>query len=279
MLHIKSQRSFQSSSKRLNRRARVTFEDVKIKSLKILPLFVLALLLYLGNKFLTINKIDCATNNGECPASINIFLNKFVHQNSVLINQKEIGAYLKGIYPIENLSINFHIPNTLKVRIFETKLYVDANVFLVQTLPTLSMDQAPSSTDSAGWWTKPTKEIKDFTQTKQSQSFYLYDTGIMTPSSTGSAIINYIFSVKPSSENISSIYRLTKLISKYTDVLEIFILDNRFFLSRPSQPDIIVNVPFDEASLTSALQSLSYLATIKKDAKVIDLSFKNPIIR
>ena len=57
------------------------------------------------------------------------------------------------------------------------------------------------------------------------------------------------------------------------------LLTNRGFLSRPKEPDIIIGVPFDEGSLASALQSISYLATIKKDAKVIDLSFKNPIIR
>ena len=57
---------------------------------------------------------------------------------------------------------------------------------------------------------------------------------------------------------------MVKVILKYLDVSKIYVVNHRCFLSRPNEPDIIIGVPFDEGSLAPALQSLSYLATIKK---------------
>lgn len=218
-------------------------------------------------------------NSEICPKETQAVLNKLLGTNSLFVNQKELLTYIKAIYPVDSLNIGYKIFNTLNVDLKGSSPFVQANIFLVNKLPTLSMDLAPSTTDSASWWIKPTGELKVFISTENPQGFNLWDNGSMTSTATTGAVINYIFSEKPTPETISSIYKMYRTVIKYIDVSNIYIVNKRSFLSRQGEPDIIIGVPFDEGSLISALQSINYLSTIKKDAKVIDLSFKNPIIR
>jgi hypothetical protein len=177
------------------------------------------------------------------------------------------------------MSVGYKAFNTLNIGLGGTSPSVQADIYLVSKLPILSMDMAPSTTDSAMWWVKPTGELGDYIKTQEALGYNLWENGSMTSIATTGAGISFIFSEKPSSEIISSVYKMIKVILKYIDVSHIYIVDHRSFLSRPGQPDIIIGVPFDEGSLVPALQSIGYFVTIKKDAKVIDLSFKNPIIR
>lgn len=227
----------------------------------------------------TIKKINCTLNGTICPDQVMVIFNKHKDTNSLFLNQKELFTFLKAVYPIDRMNVNFQALNTLNIRLEGNSPFIFVDVYLVNETPLLSMDQAPSTTDSAGWWVKPTGEIKAFLSDKTAQSFSFWENGSMTPEATSGSIISYIFTEKPTQETVSSIYKLAKQVSKYLDISNIYIINNRCFLSMSGQPDIIVNVPFDEALLTQALQSMNYLVTIKKDTKVIDLSFKNPIIR
>jgi len=267
------------SSQKLNRRTRISFDRAKEILKKIFPILIFIPIIIIANILLTIKKINCTLNNEICPQEIQIVTNKLLSSNSLFINQKELLIFTKAIFPIEKMKISYKTFNTININFFGSSPYIQTNLYLVNTLPVLSMDNAPSSTDSAGWWIKPTVELKDFVSSKEKLGFNFWENGSMTPIASASANINYIFSEKPSPEKVISIYKMTKLVEKYLEFSQIYIVNHRIFLSRSEQPDIIIGVPFDEGSLVSALQSINYLSTIKKDTKVIDLSFKNPIIR
>lgn len=267
------------SSQKLNRRSRISFDKAKSVLKRIFPIFILIPIIVFFNTLLTVKKINCTLNTGICPQEIQIVTNKLLSSNSLFINQKELLVFTKAIYPVDKMKIDYKIFNTLNINFTGSSPYLQSDVYLVRTMPVLSMDMAPSATDSAGWWTKPSGELSNYLISKDKLSFNLWENGSMTPIATTSANVKYIFSEKPTAEIITSIYKMIKLVQKYLGVSEIYVVNRRVFLSRPEQPDIIIGVPFDEGSLISALQSINYLATIKKDTKVIDLSFKNPIIR
>jgi len=266
-------------SKRFNRRARLTYDQVKRRTFRFLPFIVIAVLLLFANSLFIIHKVDCVADGDTCPSEVLGVLDNLVGSNSMFINQKEVEKDIKSIFPVKEVSIYFKKVNTLQVKLQEAQSSVLAEVYLVKDLPVLSIDQAPSTTDSAAWWTKPSAELEEYVASKSPLSFNIFSNGNMISTSTESSSIKYIFSQKPEAETVSEIYRLVKLVSKYTDFSQIFIINKRFFLSQQGQPDIIILVPFNEEGITHALQSISYLVTIKKDTKVIDLSFKNPIIR
>ena len=279
MLLKRSHKSFPNSSKRLNRRARISFDLLKANFKKIFPFLIIVPVILILNSLFSIRKVNCSFNDGPCPKEIEVILNKLLGTNSLYINQKELLTFVKAAYPIEKMSLGYQAFGTTNVNLKGSSPFVPADVYLVNILPQLSMDQAPSSTDSAGWWSKPTGELETFVVSNQALGFNLWENGTMTPIATTGANISYVFTEKPTPEVVSSVYKMVKVILKYLDVSKIYVVNHRCFLSRPNEPDIIIGVPFDEGSLAPALQSLSYLATIKKDAKVIDLSFKNPIIR
>jgi len=268
-----------NSSKRLNRRARIIFDTVKKNSQRFFLVLIIIPAVILLHSLFTVRKINCTLNGEVCPNETQAVLNHLLGTNSLFINQKELLTFIKAIYPVDKMTIGYKAFNTINVGLTESSPHIQADVYLVSDLPVLSMDQAPNTTDSAGWWIKPTGELADFVFSKKALGFNLWENGSMTSIATTGADISFIFSEKPSTEIVSSIYKIVKVILKYLDVSNIYIVNNRCFLSRPGQPDIIVSVPFDEGSLVSALQSISYLVTIKKDAKVIDFSFKNPIIK
>ena len=267
------------SSKRLNRRFRITTDVAKKNSKRIFPVLVVILIVLLLNNLFTIQKINCTFNDEVCPKETQVIFNKLIGENSLFINQKELLISVKEVYPVDNMSVSYKALKTLNIKLKGSSPYVQADVYLVGSLPVLSIDQAPSTTDSAGWWVKPTGEISEFISSQKALGFNLWENGSMTSIATSGAGISFIFTEKPSSEIVSSVYNMVKIILKYIDVSNIYIINHRSFLSRTGQPDIIVSVPFDEGSLVASLQSINYLATIKKDVKVIDLSFKNPILR
>ena len=279
MLQKRSLKSSVNTSKRLNRRVRIGLETLKINSRKFLPILVLIPLIFFLNSLFIIKKINCSFNNEVCPQEIQIVQNNLLGTNSLFINQKDLLTFFKAVYPIDKMSIGYQAFNTLNINLKGNNPYVQADVYLVSSLPNLSMAQAPSTSDSAGWWVTPSGELESFVLTQKPLGFNLWENGSMSQTATAGANISFIFVEKPTPEIVSSVYKMVRLVLKYLDVSDIYIVGRRSFLSRAGEPDIIIGVPFDEGSLVSALQSLSYLATIKKDAKVIDLSFKNPIIR
>lgn len=257
-----------NSLKRINRRAK-----------KIVPLLILIITVLLVNNLLIIRKVNCTINNEICPKEAQIVINKLLGTNSLLINRKELLTFIKAVYPVDEMILGYKSVNTINIALKSHGPYIEANVYLVKNLPLLSMDQSPNTTDSASWWVKPTKELENYLFSQKALGFTLWDNGLMTSIATTGADVSFIFTEKPAPETVSSIYRIVNVVHKYLDVSKIYIAGKRCFLSRSGQPDIIVSVPIDEDNLILALQSINYLTTIKKDTKVIDFSFKNPIIR
>jgi len=236
------------------------------------------LFLFFLNSFFIIKKIECSANGESCSEEIIQKLNLYKGSNMFFINQKQISASIKNIRPFEKITIGYRIFNTFKITLEGGNSPIIAMVYLVKDLPAISMDLASASSES-GSWIRPSEEIGFFCELASASGFGLWESGRMSPVATSESAIKYIISEKPSEEIIKSIYKLVKLIDKYLNVESIQIVGQRVFLRQTDQPDIIVSVPFDEGSVSEAMKSYAYLITIKKDAKVIDLRFINPIIR
>lgn len=103
--------------------------------------------------------------------------------------------------------------------------------------------------------------------------------GRLTPEEVQESEIKHLFQENPTDEMLVEFYKIITLGKKYLESPKIIIMGSRILLSQESQADIIINVPADFGQVESALQSIDYLYTIKGDAKVIDLSFKYPIIK
>lgn len=278
MLQRKSPRLSGNQSKRLTRRIKVVFDWIKGSIPSSFPIFLFLLFLFLIYNLFSVKRISCAINSETCPPDVMERLNSEIGSNSLLINQKKLIQNIKTIYPVENAEIGFKMFNTLSVSLTGNKKSYSVDIYLMKDIPPLTMDSAPGSTISSDW-PRPTQEISTFINSVDFSSFDIWDNGTMTPIASTSSSVKYIISEKPEKEIISSLYDLIRLSFKYLNPQEIDVLNDRVFLRQVDQPDIIVSIPFNETSLTEAFQSIGYLATIKKDARVIDLRFKNPIIR
>ncbi len=284
MLQTKLPRLSVSQSKRLRRKLRSIIDQIRVPQLRtglvaqILPIFLLFLFLLITYNLFTIKKIDCLYDRNSCSIEITDKFQKYLGTNVLFLNQKQVSQVVKSAHPVEKISFAFKMFNTLKVTLEGGNPPVIAQIYLVKELPQMTLDSAPGSSESADW-PRPTIEITAFTQTASSSSYSLWDNGLMTPSATGEGKIKYIFSEKPDNQTIKAVYNLIKLVNKYLNTESIHIVGQRVFLSQANEPDIIISVPFDERQLSESLQSFAYFTTLKKDAKVIDLRFKNPIIR
>ena len=281
MLLTKLPKSSVNQSKRLRRRLRNIIDSLTPQNhpgKRILPFVLFILFLFITNNLFTISQTECQLDREVCPPEIVQKLDKLTGSNILFLNQKQLSGVLMDSFPVEKVGIGFQMFNTLKVNLDGGHPPILTMVYLVKELPMVSVDKASGSTESAGW-PKPSEELKIFTQNASPSSFGIWDNGRMTPVATDEAKIIYILSKKPDEETVKSLYRLTKIANKYLYVDSILVLGQRVFLSQADQPDIIVSVPFDEEQVSEAIKSYSYLVTLKKDVKVIDLRFKNPIIR
>lgn len=243
-----------------------------------LPIFLLLLFVLVVYRLFIIDRVECTLNSSPCPAEIAAKVDKHLGSNMLFLNQKELSSSVQSSFPADQISIGFKMFHTLSVKIKGGPTSVMAQLSLAKDLPVLSFDGDPSSTDSAVF-EKPTEEISRLGSAREYLNFEIWASGLMTPTASSESKIKYLFTDKPSAATVKAVFSLLRLLDKYLEVDQVWILDTRVFLSQPGQPDIIVSVPFDEDNLVQALQSLTYLTTIKKDAKVIDLRFKNPIIR
>lgn len=243
----------------------------------VLPPLLFFLFLFLVYNLFAIRHIDCFLNSDSCPAEISDKTNRYLGSNMLLLNQKKLTQSISASHPVEKVSIAFKLFNTLRINIDGQLTALRIQVALVQSLPVLSLDQS-GSTESA-FFTRPTTEIEMFGKDLNLTTYEIWASGLMIPVASAESKVKYFFTEKPSPDIIKSVFSLLKLVEKYLSVEQYWILDDRIFLRQASQPDIIVSIPYEEASLVQVLQSYAYLTTIKKDTKVIDLRFKNPILR
>lgn len=226
-----------------------------------------------------VSTINCSFNGTECPNEVTVSLNSLLGKNALSLNQKKIFESVNRIRQIEDLSLHFKIFNRLEVEIKSNASNLFVDIHLISNYPSLSLNSVPESSTSAVFFIKPSEELSNLANGLKTDTFSLWPDGSLTPVATSESKIILLMTKKPDSIVVKQIYEAVNLLSKYLSYDKIYIADYDIFLSRLDLPDIIMSVPYDERSILEALQSLGYLSTIKKDNKVIDLRYKNPVIR
>lgn len=226
-----------------------------------------------------IKTTECTFNDSDCPAEIAKIISSLENKNVLGINQKKVSETVSKSRPITNLSIHFKLFNKLKVEIKSTVSSIPITIYLIQKYPELSLNAISESSTSAAYFIKPSDEMDDFIKDTKYDSYSMWPDGNLAPIATSESQIILLVTSKPDNALIKQIYEAVSLFGKYLSFEKIYIIDHDIFLSRLNQPDIIITVPYDERTILEALQSLGFLSTIKKDNKVIDLRYKNPVIR
>lgn len=235
-----------------------------------LLLFFLVIPLWLFLKdFFEIKTIRCFDGNSSCSQAINGSLNHYLGESALTLKQQDLITTVNKVQPLKALKFHFLFHNTLQLAVDSEKKSLLVNFSLVSALPLVN------TLDSY----KPSLQIASISGNFQHHTFNLWSNGEITPIASSESKITFLSEHKPEKKDLEDLYQLLQVVNKYLTVENVYILGKTVFLSRTQQPDIITSVPFDEESLTEALQSLGFLTTIKEDTSVIDLRYKNPIIR
>jgi len=217
-------------------------------------------------------------NNNDCLQEIKAKLRRYEKTNVLFLDKNKLQKNIEEIQPITSIAIDYKLFNQITVNIISDTTFFDVNTYLLAELPVLGVDTVIDSSTSSPW-VKPSIELEEYIKEKTSSSFRIWADGKFTPIATASSNIKFLISKKPEEAVIKSLSKILNILTKYAHPDSIYILESRIFLRRNSEPDIIAYVPYDEQSLVEALQSADILDRIKADARIIDLSFKNPIIR
>jgi len=228
-------------------------------------------------RVLTIEKVDCSFNDHHCPQEISDIFARAQNKNFLTLNRKELTWAVEQLLPFESIKINFSFPNILIVGLKGTKDPLSLDIFQVSELPRLSMDTFSASTES-GQWRRPVVEITDFLNGQTGTTQKIWENGSLTAASSSSSIF-FLYSALPDKDQLTALYHLLVLVNRYLENPGIYIVGDRLFLSVAGLPDIIINTHTPLDHVAASLQSIDYLATIKKDARVINLSFKNPVVK
>lgn len=278
MLRRKLSRSSTSTSRIRGRFFRSARDKIIFYGKYILFAALIILLVFSFSKLLTIKTITCTTNEGSCSPDIENLFTHLKGKSIVDLNEDKVNETIKNIFPVENVKYSFRFPSHLLIEVTGWQSAFPVQTYYVSSFPALSMDIAYLSSDS-GTWRKPSGEINEFLVDKEYKGQKLWSAGRFTPENINDERIKQLIVVNPTEDMLSEFYKLILLSKKYLENPQILIFGSRILLSQESLPDIIINIPADLGQVESALQSIDYLYTIKKDAKVIDLSFKHPIIK
>lgn len=240
-------------------------------------ILVIVLLIALGSIF-QIKSISCSTETAPCPDEITYLFTPLNGQFYFGLNTKQLTDSVKDKFPIDEVIFSYQFPQKLNLKVKGWQNYLSVSSYQITPLPALSLDLAYQSSESASW-RKPSLEISTFTTEMSPQSVKLWKNGLQNPDSSSSSSIIEIYSETPTQEALSHLYQIVDLANKYLSSPQITLFGSRIFLSQTDLPDIIIFVPTDLIRVESALQSIGKLYTIKQDAKVIDLSFKHPILK
>jgi len=236
----------------------------------------------LSKRAFVVKQIKCRINNGVCSREIEGILWHLSDSNYFSIDRKELHWAISQMFPVEKLAYNFSYPNTLEVNIDGAQDAYSIQSFQTVLLPPLSLDLFGASTESAQW-RRPIPEIENFVdELEGGTSQKMWENGILTSdtsTATVSGQITHIFTSIPSSDQVRNMYKIISLSNRYLDKPKIYIMDDRIFLSAGDLPDIMINVDSPLENVEMSLQSMNFLVTIKKDARVFNLSFKHPIIK
>ncbi len=242
--------------------------------------FVLLVIIFVVGSISKIKIVECYQDSLPCPEKVQEEANTFLRRSYFTLTKDQIENHLKT--SLENTDIQVSFPSIQKIIITGTSKqnFVTVNYSLIDSLPTLSFESTPTSTISAYFFDKPSTEISLWSNSQQEQSFNLWENGRLDPVSTASSKYHLFSKAKKSQESLEKIYSLIKLLEMYTYNTEnYFLIENTLYLQKSGAPDIIFSTTQEADNYQKSLQSLDFLNTIKKDPKIIDLRYKNPIIR
>lgn len=266
---------------RLKRSLRLSPNSLSLPKLSLKPiLFLLVALsiIYIAYQAFLIRTITCQTESLPCPEEILNIFQPLKGHSFLTLQTAPLTESLKDKFPIDDISYSLKLPQTLAITIKGWQEAHSVSLYQLTPLPTLSMDAAYQSSASASWQ-KPSLEIANAIKEMTPQFAKLWRSGQQNPDSTSEGQIAEVYTDSPSQEALIQLYSLFDLANKYLENPRITLFGSRVFLSQENQPDIIIYIPTDLVRVESALQSIGKLYTIKQDAKVIDLSFKHPILK
>lgn len=243
----------------------------------IFVLLVCAVLIF-SFKLFTIGEVECEADGQECPVEL-INLSLYLEgKNYFSLNKKQIFENISQIYPIDDLNYKYMWNKKIKLTIKGWNKTYDLAILSVPEYPLTSLDVSKVASESSSW-SKPSLEIAEFLKDKNTSQGKLWANGQIIMESNLTPIATLLYVKNLDQEELANLYSLITLSQKYFTNYTIYISNYQFLLSQANRPDIIIYIPADTKRVETALQSIDYLYTINKDAKVIDLSFEHPIIK
>lgn len=226
-----------------------------------------------------IKNIHCYCDGQVCEESECQAARKLVGKNYLSLNKNKVISTLNKNKKYQKITISTKALNTVVIDFHSATDFFIFNSAITSEQLKLSLDNPPISSDSAAFFNKPSLDISEILKSYQLLSLKIFPSGMYETTSTTSS---QIFAITKEKKDISwykSAHKLIKTVLSYANVSGVYFLDNTVYFAQVGQPDIIVSLDYDEEKLIKSLQSLGFLTTIKKDPKIIDLRYTNPIIR
>lgn len=226
-----------------------------------------------------IKSIYCYCDGQVCEQSICSSISSIVGKNYLSLNKRKVIEEINNIGKYERIDIKTKSLGSVTIDFHTTSDFLIFNSMISSEKIELSIDAPPVSTLSANIIQKPSIEIGQWASKYNLLSLKVYSGGTSETTATTSSPVIAITTEKKSIQWYQSMYKLIKIVLSYVNISGVYLLDNNVYFAQVGQPDIIISSDYQEEKLTKTLQSLGFLTTIKKDPKIIDLRYANPIIR
>lgn len=225
-----------------------------------------------------ITTIDCFVDSQICPDEISLLIHSKTPKNYLLLNKKNLIKEIieSGVY--SKVNIRYSLSGKLIYYLYESSEFFTYNVALVQNTADFQVGNHYSST-SGELTSRFSEQLQSLVGNLNTTSLLVYSNGHTAPISTTSSQIVVVTSDKKDQQWYADTYRLMKVVSSYIKTFSVYVIENNIYFSQESGPDIVINVSANVTDLTKTLQSLVFINTIKKNPKVVDLRYTNPIIR
>lgn len=249
----------------------------KKRSLFIWPLLVIFILFV--SDLTKIKNIHCYCDGQICEVAVCGSALGYIGKNFLTLNKARVISNLNTNGNYQKINIKSSSLNTITVDFYSSSDFFIFNSMITSEKLKLSVDSPPLSSDSAVFFNKPSSEILDRVKNYQTLSIKVFPGGSYETVSTASSQIYALTQEKKDSAWYKSAYELIKIVLAYTSVSGIYFLDNTVYFAQIGQPDIVISMDYEADRIIKSLQSMRFLTTIKKDPKIIDLRYTNPIIR
>ena len=249
------------------------------KKKSVLVSVILLGLLFGALQLTKIKSVHCYCDGQVCEQNICSSVSAIVGKNYLSLNKRKIIADVNSSGKYERVDIKTKSLGSVTIDFHTTSDFLIFNSMITSEKIQLSIDAAPISTLSANIIQKPSVEIDQWASKYNLLSLKVYPGGSSETTATTSSPIFAITTEKKPIQWYESMYKLIKIVLGYANISGVYLLDNNVYFAQVGQPDIIISTDYQEEKLTKTLQSLGFLTTIKKDPKIIDLRYANPIIR